>query len=88
MPGTRRFYGPTIRGDWRSVGAQVIADHLEAHATAPDIILLHSGRMATLEMLPQVVDRFRRAGYSFVTVGQLLRREPVAAIDHPQRVAL
>jgi peptidoglycan/xylan/chitin deacetylase (PgdA/CDA1 family) len=72
-------------GDWRSVGAAEIAAHIEAHASAPDIILLHSGRLATLEMLPEVVARFQHAGFAFVTVGELLRRAPVAVIDHPQK---
>jgi peptidoglycan/xylan/chitin deacetylase (PgdA/CDA1 family) len=72
-------------GDWRSVGPAELAAHIEAHATAPDIVLLHSGRIATLAMLPEVVARFRRAGFTFVTVGELMRRAPVAVIDHPER---
>jgi len=75
-------------GDWRSVSAEVLAEHVAAHATAPDIVLLHSGRFSTLAMLPGIVARFRRAGYAFVTVGELLRRVPVAAIEHPQHEAL
>jgi len=72
-------------GDWRTVGPAELAAHIEAHASAPDIILLHSGRLATLEMLPEIVGRFRRAGFAFVTVGELMRRAPVFVIDHPQK---
>ncbi len=72
-------------GDWRSLPAQEIAAHVEAHATAPDIVLLHSGRLATVEALPGFVARFRAAGFTFVTVGELLRRLPVPTIDHPVR---
>ena len=32
---------------------------------------------------PGVVERFRKAGFSFVTVGELLRRVPLNVIDHP-----
>jgi len=70
-------------GDWRAVPPQTLADHILANATAPDIILLHSGRLATVQMLPGVVERFRKAGFTFVTVGELLRRLPMSAIDHP-----
>jgi peptidoglycan/xylan/chitin deacetylase (PgdA/CDA1 family) len=70
-------------GDWRAVAPSVLADHICANATSPDIILLHSGRLATVEMLPGVVDRFRKAGFSFVTVGELLQRVPLNVIDHP-----
>jgi peptidoglycan/xylan/chitin deacetylase (PgdA/CDA1 family) len=72
-------------GDWRSVGPAELAAHIEAHASAPDIILLHSGRIATLTMLPVVVRRFRQAGFTFVTVGELLQRAPVSVIDHPRK---
>jgi peptidoglycan/xylan/chitin deacetylase (PgdA/CDA1 family) len=72
-------------GDWRTVTPEALEAHIAAHATAPDIVLLHSGRIATVEMLPAVVKRFRSAGFAFVTVGELLRRVPVSVIDHPER---
>ncbi len=72
-------------GDWRSVTAQELATHLEKHATAPEIVLLHSGKLATIEMLPAVVRRFRAAGYRFVTVGQLLARVTPAELNHPAK---
>jgi peptidoglycan/xylan/chitin deacetylase (PgdA/CDA1 family) len=72
-------------GDWRTVPSEALAHDIELHATAPDIVLLHSGRMETTEMLPKVVARFRKAGYTFVTVGELLRRMPPEQIIHPVR---
>jgi peptidoglycan/xylan/chitin deacetylase (PgdA/CDA1 family) len=75
-------------GDWRSVGPAEIEAHIAQHATAPDIVLLHSGRIATIEMLTALVDRFRRAGFTFVTVGGLMRDVPVTVIDHPERLPL
>jgi peptidoglycan/xylan/chitin deacetylase (PgdA/CDA1 family) len=72
-------------GDWRSVGQYELGAHIARSATAPDIILLHSGRPATIAMLPTVVARFRRAGFAFVTVGELLRRASASVIDHPER---
>jgi peptidoglycan/xylan/chitin deacetylase (PgdA/CDA1 family) len=72
-------------GDWRTVTPQMLAEHLELHATAPEIVLLHSGKLATIEMLPEVIARFRAAGYDFVTVGQLLARVTPAELNHPAK---
>ena len=53
--------------------------------TAPDIVLLHSGRPATIAMLPEVAAKFRAAGYRFVTVGELLRLARASDINHPAK---
>ncbi len=73
-------------GDWRSVSPRRLLDHMEANATAPEIVLLHSGRLNTIGALPEMVARFRAAGYTFVTVGELLRRVPAAQILHPAKL--
>jgi peptidoglycan/xylan/chitin deacetylase (PgdA/CDA1 family) len=73
-------------GDWRSVSPQRLLEHMEAHATAPEIVLLHSGRLNTVEALPELVARFRAAGYTFVTVGRLLEEVPVTEILHPAKL--
>lgn len=72
-------------GDWRTVTPAALAEHLEVHATAPEIVLLHSGKMATIAMLPQVVERFEQAGYRFVTVGQLLAQVHPYELNHPAK---
>lgn len=72
-------------GDWRTVTPASLANHLEQHATAPEIVLLHSGKLATIQMLPEVVARFRAAGYQFVTVGQLLAQVTPAELNHPAK---
>jgi peptidoglycan/xylan/chitin deacetylase (PgdA/CDA1 family) len=72
-------------GDWRAVGAETIAAHVLAHATAPEILLLHSGRPATVAALPGLVARFRAAGYRFVTVGELLRAVTPDQLNHPAK---
>lgn len=72
-------------GDWRTMSPQTLASHIELHATAPEIILLHSGRVPTIAILPEVVARFRQAGYEFVTVSELLKRSPARLTNHPAR---
>lgn len=72
-------------GDWRTVTPQTLVAHIEEHATAPEIILLHSGRWPTISILPQIVSRFRAAGYGFVTVSELLARSPAELTNHPAK---
>ena len=75
-------------GDWRSIGAAEIRGHVLRRARAPEILLLHSGRQATIAALPEIVGRFRRAGYAFVTVGALLRRTSAEQLNRPARLPL
>jgi peptidoglycan-N-acetylglucosamine deacetylase len=75
-------------GDWRTVTVAALQRHLLEHATAPEIVLLHSGKLATIEALPFVVDRFKRAGYRFVTVGELLKLVQTGELNHPLRRAV
>ena len=69
-------------------GGGSLQRHLLAHATAPEIVLLHSGKLATIEALPYVVERFKRAGYRFVTVGELLKLVQSDELNHPLRRAV
>ncbi|MGA7092726.1 MAG: polysaccharide deacetylase family protein [Candidatus Cybelea sp.] len=72
-------------GDWRTLTVPQLEHHLVEHATAPEIVLLHSGKLATIEALPYVVERFKQAGYRFVTVGEMLKLVHSGEINHPLR---
>jgi len=72
-------------GDWRTVPPVKLEHDVELHATAPDILLLHSGSMETIAMLPDVIAHFRKAGYTFMTVGDLLAHVPTTQLLHPYR---
>jgi peptidoglycan/xylan/chitin deacetylase (PgdA/CDA1 family) len=75
-------------GDWRSLTVDRLQRHLLEYATAPEIVLLHSGKLTTIEALPYVVERFKRAGYRFVTVGELLKQVQSEQLNHPLRRAV
>ena len=75
-------------GDWRAVPASALQEHLLDRATAPEIVLLHSGRPATIAALGPVVSAFRAAGYEFVTVATLLRRTSADEINRPAKFPL
>lgn len=70
-------------GDWRTVTPEALADHLLQNATAPEIVLLHDGRLPTIAALAATVPRFRAAGYRFVTVSQLLEAVAPGVLGHP-----
>lgn len=70
-------------GDWRNFTPQYIEQGVLKNATSPDIVLMHSGKLATVEAIPEIVERFRRAGYTFVTAGDLLKRVSPYAVNHP-----
>jgi peptidoglycan/xylan/chitin deacetylase (PgdA/CDA1 family) len=75
-------------GDWRDVSSAALLAHVLAHATVPEVLLLHSGRVATVAMLPELVGRFRAAGFVFVTVGELMEHTSGHALNHPAKISL
>ena len=76
-------------GDYR-IGstADLLATHVEAHATAPEILLLHSGVIPTIEMLPRIVAAYRANGYEFVTVSRLFAEASTQELNHPEHIVL
>ncbi len=75
-------------GDWRNVTRTVIADHIARYATSPEILLLHNGRPETVALLPGIIQRFRSAGYTFITVGEIVRRLGPGPLNHAARTPL
>lgn len=73
-------------GDWRTLTADQIVHSVRTHARAPAVILLHNGKQATVEALPRIVAAYRQAGFTFVTLSELQRRVPLAAINDPARL--
>ncbi len=55
-----------------------LIEYVLQHACPGAIILLHNGRMTTVEALPTIIDGLRKRGYSFVTVDQLAARRAAA----------
>jgi peptidoglycan/xylan/chitin deacetylase (PgdA/CDA1 family) len=75
-------------GDWRDVSRTAIADHVARYATSPEILLLHSGRPETVAMLPGIIQRFRDAGYQFVTVSAIVGQLGPGPLNHAARTPL
>jgi peptidoglycan/xylan/chitin deacetylase (PgdA/CDA1 family) len=65
--------------DWQGRSANQIADHVLQTATAGSIVLMHDGgdsRQETLRSIPLIVEGLRAKGVEFVTVSELLSRDP------------
>ena len=75
-------------GDWHPTTAQQLTAHMLASATAPEIAILHSGSLPTIDMLQEVVPQFRAAGYRFVTVSELLRQVGAQGINDRAHIEL
>ena len=75
-------------GDWRTLTPEQIAALVGAQAKAPALILLHNGKDATIEALPQIVKAYRDAGFTFVSLAELQRRVPLDDINTPIAVHL
>ena len=75
-------------GDWRSISADAIVDSCLKQARAPAVILLHNGKLATIEALPRIVAAYRSAGFTFVTLSDLERAMPLDEINDPIRAPI
>ena len=60
------------------VGAQAVANEVLSRVHPGSIILMHNGKMSTLQALPTILRELKARGYSFVTVDTLVRRMAVA----------
>ncbi len=58
--------------DTKNILPSLIVQRVLARATPGGIVLLHNGQYKTVEALPVIIDRLRAAGFTFVTVSQLL----------------
>lgn len=60
--------------DWAIKEKEAIIDNVVTNIRPGDIVLMHSGRSnhATAEALPEIIAKLHEAGYTFVTVAQML----------------
>jgi cellulose synthase/poly-beta-1,6-N-acetylglucosamine synthase-like glycosyltransferase/peptidoglycan/xylan/chitin deacetylase (PgdA/CDA1 family)/spore germination protein YaaH len=69
--------GVTAKGILDEVKNEIATSVAEHDEAATHIILLHDAggdRAATIEALPQIIDDYRRQGYRFGTVGELIAK--------------
>jgi len=64
--------------DWKSPGANVVAQRLIVGAKPGAITLSHDIKPGTIQAIPEVIDALKAKGYQFVTVSQLIALESKA----------
>lgn len=70
--GYRTIFWSDSPDDVKNISPDLVARRVIGFASPGGIVLLHSGQYRTIEALPVIIDRLRAAGYTFVTVSQLL----------------
>ncbi|WP_017380287.1 glycosyltransferase [Paenisporosarcina sp. TG-14] len=61
--------------DWETDNSKEIVDNVIKNASNGDIILLHDGggdRTATVQALPEIIEKLQSKGFTFVTVSELM----------------
>jgi len=67
--------------DWRAKSAETIVNHAQRQIRGGDVILLHDGgyrrmgadRSRSVDASAQILTRYRRQGYEFVTILQMIK---------------
>lgn len=58
-------------GDYEGDSAEVLRDNIITARANGDIILLHLGLQNTIDALPDVIDFYRKSGFTFITAEQV-----------------
>jgi chitin deacetylase len=76
--------------DTGTTDADVVRDNVAQDPQPGDIVLMHDcgNKQHTATALPQILERLEKAGYSFVTVPELLRKWDAWKRQHPKTLAV
>jgi peptidoglycan/xylan/chitin deacetylase (PgdA/CDA1 family) len=58
-----------------------LVEYIVSRATAGAIILLHNGRMTTVEALPKIIEGLRKRGFEFATVDDVMPQRAVRSMQ-------
>ena len=76
-------------GDWRTMTPQHIENDMLRHASAPDIVLLHSGKLATIRSAAAGGRSFPQSRIHVRDgLASCFRSRTPGAINHPKRMAV
>jgi len=64
-------------GDWWQRDPEKLLEYVKSRVHRGGIILLHTGYIHTIRMMPDLIDNLRENGYRFVTVSELARIEGI-----------
>lgn len=61
--------------DWKNISAKEIAERVLKRVKKGSIVLFHNQGLHTAEALPTIIKEFKRQGYEFVTIGDLIYKD-------------
>jgi peptidoglycan/xylan/chitin deacetylase (PgdA/CDA1 family) len=64
-------------GDWWQSDPNKLYDYVFTHSHRGGIILLHTGLMHTVELMPTLINEYQKKGYKFVTISELAEMEGI-----------
>jgi peptidoglycan/xylan/chitin deacetylase (PgdA/CDA1 family) len=67
--------------DAEIIGSQKVAETVLSQTRPGSIVLMHNGKVSTLQALPNILRVLRSRGYRFVTVDELARRSVGAKME-------
>ena len=68
----------TLNGEALENGSpERLIEYIVSRTTAGAIVLLHNGRMTTVEALPRIIEGLRKRGFEFATVDQIVPQRSV-----------
>ncbi len=70
--------------DWKSVSARQIVKNVTKKSQPGSIVLLHCGAKNTAAALPTLIEKLKKDGFTFTTVGKLIYRDNYS-LDHAGR---
>ncbi|HHW56946.1 MAG TPA: polysaccharide deacetylase family protein [Clostridia bacterium] len=71
--------------DWRSPAVESVVNRVISHTKNGSVILMHEGKINTLAALPQIIEKLKAEGYSFVTVSELLNYEKDHVVSNTEQ---
>lgn len=61
--------------DWKNISAQSVVERVCTKAHEGAIILMHNNSDYVVEALPEIIQRLKKEGYTFSTVGDMILRD-------------
>ena len=72
--------------DWKDLSAKEIEARVVKNAKSGSIVLFHNQGLHTAEALPNIIKSLKNAGYSFVTIGELIYKNGYEILPNGEQI--
>ena len=74
--------------DWKDLSAKEIETRVIKRVKNGSIVLFHNQGLHTAEALPNIIKTLKEAGYSFVTIGELIYRNGYEILPNGEQIKI